>query len=61
MKKNFIFPFICQEEIKKGKNVILVESIGDALSLIEIGIKNVLVLFGVSMSQEIIKNLYCND
>ena len=36
------------------KEVILVESIGDAMALYEQGIKNVLVMFGLSVNSHII-------
>lgn len=39
------------DEIESTHRVILVESIGDALALMEQGVKDVLCLFGVSMSQ----------
>jgi hypothetical protein len=58
-KKNWVFPL--PNAIQEKKSVILVESIGDCLSLFEIGIKNVLVLFGVCLSNEIIKTLLKYD
>ena len=45
------------EEIKLKKEVILVESIGDALALYEQGIKNVLVMFGLSVNNNIVNYL----
>ena len=56
-KKNFIFPMENLKEIRKKSTVILVESIGDCLKLMECGISNVLVSFGVSLSPEIIRHL----
>lgn len=56
-KKNFIFPLLGEEKIKKSKEVILVESIGNCLSLYENGIKNILVTFGTSISSNIISYL----
>lgn len=47
----------CNEQIEERKEVILVESIGDALALYENGIKNVLVIFGVSAGPQIINYL----
>lgn len=41
------------DEIRDDKFVILVESIGDLLSLNENGIKHVMVLFGVNISQAV--------
>ena len=45
------------EQIELQKEVILVESIGDALALYEQGIKNVLVMFGLSVNTNIINYL----
>lgn len=45
------------EEITKKREAILVESIGDALALYENGIKNVIVIFGVSTSWQVINYL----
>jgi hypothetical protein len=62
-KNNWIYPaYIPNEEsvdsiITKSKEVYLVESIGDAMSLYEEGIKNVLVIFGLSVSASIITYL----
>lgn len=54
-KNNFVYPFhITESYIKQLREVILVESIGDALSLYEAGIYNFLVLFGTSISNAII-------
>lgn len=50
-KKNFNYPlFISSPYIKETRRVILVESIGDALSLWNSGIKNVFCLFGTALS-----------
>lgn len=49
--------FLTKDEIAKAKSVILVESIGDLLALYDAGIKNVLVLFGVSLGAELLKTL----
>jgi 5S rRNA maturation endonuclease (ribonuclease M5) len=43
--------------LKNLKKVILVESIGDMLSLFDASIKNVIVLFGVKMSTAILNTL----
>ena len=62
-KNNWIYPaYIPNEEnvdslITKSKEVYLVESIGDAMALYEHGIKNVLVIFGLSTSPSIISYL----
>jgi len=54
-KSKWIYPvFINEKEIKEKNEVILVESIGDMLSLWEVGIKNSIVLFGVNLSKSIL-------
>ena len=58
-RNNWVYPALnkkteVDEEIKLKKEVILVESIGDALALYEQGIKNVLVIFGLSVNNNII-------
>jgi len=47
----------CSDKIDELSEVILVESIGDAMALYEQGVKNVLVLFGLSASPNIINFL----
>lgn len=47
----------CDSEIETTSQVILVESIGDAMALYDQGVKNVLVLFGLSASPSIINYL----
>ena len=55
---NWVFPYpYNREEIKKAGFIILVESIGDLLALWKLGIKNVLVLFGVNISQILLSTL----
>jgi len=62
-KNNWVYPaYIPNDEtvdsfITKTKQVYLVESIGDAMALYEQGIKNVLVIFGLSVSAAIITYL----
>jgi len=62
-KNNWIYPaYLPNKEtvdsiIEEAKEVYLVESIGDALALYEQGIKNVLVIFGLSVSASIITYL----
>jgi DNA primase len=56
-KKNFIFPFRATEHILQTKTVMIVESIGDCLKLMECGVHNSLVSFGVSLSPRIIQHL----
>jgi 5S rRNA maturation endonuclease (ribonuclease M5) len=60
-KSNWLFPNFGFKEIQNKKSAILVESPGDALSLIEVGVKNVIVLFGVSISPKIICYLLKSD
>ena len=61
-RNNWVYPAFnkdagANEEIELKKEVILVESIGDAMALYEQGIKNVLVLFGLSVNSHIINYL----
>tara|TARA_R110000751_G_scaffold290881_2_gene397675 strand:- start:11493 stop:12410 length:918 start_codon:yes stop_codon:yes gene_type:complete len=57
-KSKWIYPtFLNEKEIKDKSEVILVESIGDMLSLWENGIKNCIVLFGVSLSKPVLFHL----
>ena len=57
-KSDFVYPlFLNSEAIEAQKEVILVESIGDMLSLYQAGIKNVLVTFGTSLSLGILNYL----
>jgi|ETNvirenome_6_85_1030632.scaffolds.fasta_scaffold20317_3 DNA primase len=52
-KSKWRFPLIINHEIiRKSKEAVLVESIGDMLSLWEHGIKNCIVTFGVSLSPD---------
>ena len=45
------------EEITTKEEVVLVESIGDAMALYDQGIKNVLVIFGLSVNNNIVNYL----
>jgi hypothetical protein len=61
-RNNWVYPAFnkdagTNEEIELKKEVILVESIGDAMALYEQGIKNVLVMFGLSVNSHIINYL----
>ena len=61
-RNNWVYPALNEktgvdEEIKLKQEVILVESIGDALALYEQGIKNVLVMFGLSVNNNIVNYL----
>jgi hypothetical protein len=44
----------CYESIIKTREVIIVESVGDCISLFENGFKNTLVSFGLNISQKLI-------
>lgn len=55
-KKFWSYPLFLSEDFCK-EEIILVESVGDMLSLFEIGFFNVIVLFGVSISREIFNNI----
>lgn len=57
-KKEWVFPAqINSKELKSKKEVILVESIGDMLALMENGISNVLVTFGLHISNKMLYTL----
>ena len=61
-RNNWVYPTFnkdtgTNEEIELKKEVILVESIGDAMALYEQGIKNVLVMFGLSVNSHIVNYL----
>jgi len=57
-KNDFLYPlFLNAKTIENQKEIILVESIGDMLSLWQSDIKNVLVTFGTSLSLGILN--YC--
>jgi len=61
-KNDFVYPlFLNSQDIEIQKEVILVESIGDMLSLYQTGIKNVLVTFGTSLSLGILNYLLKMD
>jgi len=57
-KNDFLYPlFLNSSEIQNQKEIILIESIGDMLSLYQAGVKNVLVTFGTNLSLSILN--YC--
>ena len=61
-KKEWRYPLQVNFDIlKSNKKVILIESIGDMLSLWESGIKNTMVIFGLNISQSIILALLSID
>tara|TARA_Y100000310_G_C20539660_1_gene742583 strand:- start:29 stop:955 length:927 start_codon:yes stop_codon:yes gene_type:complete len=54
----WIYPaFLNINILKKEKQIILVESIGDMLALWDAGVKNVLVIFGLNMSSGVLNFL----
>jgi len=57
-KKEFVYPaFVNSKDIAKAKRVYLVEGISDGISLMSVGIRNVLVLFGTECSFAIVNFL----
>ena len=53
-KSSWVYPFkYNRASIRKHKSVILVESIGDMLALWEAGVKNIIVIFGLSVSSRV--------
>lgn len=66
-KKNWIYPSYIPSEktidsiIDDMKYVFIVESIGDAMALYEQGIKNVVVIFGTTISNDLINYLCSKD
>ncbi len=48
-KRRWVFPICSLEAIQEAQEVFLVESIGDALALYDIGVENVLVTFGIEI------------
>ena len=58
----WVYPaFLNSEIIKKERQTILVESIGDLLALWNNGIKNVLVIFGLNISSGVLNFLLKTD
>ena len=58
IKSNWIYPLQFNHDILvKSKKVILVESVGDMLSLWNAGIKNTIVLFGLDASIPVLNTL----
>ena len=61
-RNNWVYPAFNEktfvdQEITKKQEVVLVESIGDAMALYDQGIKNVLVIFGLSVNNNIVNYL----
>lgn len=57
-KSDFLYPlFLNHSILQEQREIILVESIGDMLSLWQSGIKNVLVTFGTSLSLSILNHM----
>jgi hypothetical protein len=60
--KDWVYPaFLEAQYLQNYKTAILLESLGDLLSLYEAGIANCLVLFGLNLSPAIINFLIKND
>lgn len=61
-KNEFLYPlFLNDQNIKEKKEIILVESIGDMLSLWQAGVKTAIVTFGVSLSLAILNYALKSD
>jgi|TARA_R100000458_G_C8274521_1_gene249483 hypothetical protein len=61
-RNNWVYPAFNEktcvdQEITTKQEVVLVESIGDAMALYDQGIKNVLVIFGLSVNNNIVNYL----
>ena len=53
-KSSWVYPFKYNRNfIKKNHSVVLVESIGDMLALWEAGVKNTIVIFGLTVSSRV--------
>lgn len=62
LKTNWVYPaHFNHDDIKNAKSVILVESIGDAVNLMSAGVRNVLVLFGVTLHSKLLSYLIANN
>ena len=53
-KSEFCYPYFNISECRDKKQIIIVESIGDCLALGNAGINNVIVIFGISLSEKLI-------
>lgn len=60
-KSEWVYPILSDKYIKEKKQVILVESIGNCLSFYDVDIKSILVTFGTTVSNSIIKFLLRQD
>ncbi len=61
-KSNWVYPaFLNKKIILQSKEIIIVESIGDMLSLWEAGVKNVLVSFGLDIGANLLNFLLKSD
>lgn len=57
-KKNFTYPLhLSAKSIIEKREVILVESVGDTISLFDAGIENIACIFGTSLQKEMLKQL----
>jgi len=58
VKSNWVYPaHFVHDDIRRERSVILVESIGDLISLMSAGVRNVLVLFGVNLHGKLLSYL----
>jgi DNA primase len=55
--RKWIFPLASLDNAQEEQEVFLVESVGDALALYEISVKNVIVLFGIDLSPKVLNIL----
>jgi hypothetical protein len=60
-KSWWVYPTLSFPSIAETRTVILVESIGDMLSLYDAGVTNIIVTFGVKLSASVIKFLLKAD
>lgn len=60
-KSEFIYPFFEPDVFRRTGQIILCESVGDAISLWNDGIKQVLVTFGVSISAKLISHILAQN
>lgn len=57
-KKTWAYPlFLSKDSIVDSKTAVLIEGLADAYSCVECGVNNILVMFGVKLSQKIINTL----
>jgi DNA primase len=52
--RRWVFPLSALSEAEAAGEIFLVESIGDMLALWDVGVKNVIVLFGIELSSRVL-------